>query len=155
MISKKQKIDSFTVVGISVRTSNKNKEASIDLAVLWERFYLENVRGQIPNRISEDIYCIYTDYESNYTKKYTAILGYKVPFLGLVPEGLTGCLIEESEYLKYTVKGEISDIANTWQEIWNQDAVLNRKYTADFDVYKEKSQDIEHAEVDICIAVKE
>ncbi len=154
MVPKKQKIEPFTVVGISVRTSNKEGEASVDLAVLWERFYLENVHSQIPNRISEDIYCVYTDYESDYTGKYTAILGYKVPFLGLVPDGLTGCLIEESEYLKYTVKGEISTIMDTWKEIWSQDSTLNRNYTADFDIYKEKSQDIEHTEADICIAVK-
>ncbi|MDR1877688.1 MAG: effector binding domain-containing protein [Flavobacteriaceae bacterium] len=153
-MQKKQNVESIAIVGISVRTSNKNGEASVDLGVLWERFYLENVHAQIPNIISGDIYCVYTDYESDYTGEYTAIIGYKVPFLGFIPEGLTGCLIEEGEYLKYTIRGEISSIADVWAEIWANDSVLNRKYGTDFDVYKEKSQDIEHAEMEVYIGVR-
>ncbi|MDR2122083.1 MAG: effector binding domain-containing protein [Flavobacteriaceae bacterium] len=151
---KKQKIGSIAIVGISIRTRNGNNEASIDLGVLWERFYLENIRDQIPNKISEDIYCVYTDYESDHTGSYTAIIGYKVPFLGFIPDGFTGCLIEEGEYLKYTVKGNVFSIADTWKEIWNDDFKLNRKYITDFDVYKEKSQDIEHTEMEVYIGVK-
>jgi predicted transcriptional regulator YdeE len=149
---KKQQIVSTAIVGISVRTINK--KASIDISVLWEKFYLENIRAQIPNRISEDIYCVYTDYESDYTGKYTTIIGYKVPFLGFISKGLTGCLIEEGEYLKYSVKGKISSVVNIWKEIWDNDSKLNRKYSTDFDVYKENSQDIEHAEMEVYIGIK-
>ena len=38
------------------------------------------------------------------------------------------------------------------QEIRNSDKELNRKYTADFGVYRQKSQDPENAEVEMYIA---
>lgn len=45
-------------------------------------------------------------------------------------------------------------VMETWKEIWTKDNELNRKYTADFEVYGEKSQNGENSEVDIYIATE-
>ena len=45
-------------------------------------------------------------------------------------------------------------VIRQWQEIWNEDKKLARKYTTDFEVYGRKSLDPENAEVDIFIAIK-
>jgi len=45
-------------------------------------------------------------------------------------------------------------VAKTWTTIWERDKELNRKYTYDFEVYGEKSQNGENSEVEIYIASK-
>jgi predicted transcriptional regulator YdeE len=45
-------------------------------------------------------------------------------------------------------------VVETWQEIWSSDKSLNRKYTYDFEVYGEKSQNGLNSEVEIYIAMK-
>lgn len=43
-------------------------------------------------------------------------------------------------------------VYNEWVKIWNSE--LERTFTADFEVYDERSQNPENAEVDIFVAVK-
>ena len=147
------KIESFKIIGISVRTTNEGGKSSHDLGKLWERFYKENVASKIPGKMSEEIYSVYTDYESDYKGSYTTIIGCKVNSLN-IPEGMTGKEIEEGNYKVYTAKGKMPEtVVNQWMEIWKDDD-LKRAYTSDFEVYGEKSQNSENAEVDIYIAVK-
>ena len=77
----------FYVVGISVRTTNKNQQAAKDIPVLQQRFMSENIAEQIPNKLSKEVYAVYTDYESDYTKPYTTIIGCKVSEIGNIQEG--------------------------------------------------------------------
>jgi predicted transcriptional regulator YdeE len=52
-------------------------------------------------------------------------------------------------------KGEKSSaVINTWIDIWQRDKELNRKYSYDFEVYGEKSNNGENSEVEIFIATK-
>ncbi len=146
-------INSFKIIGISIETANAR--SSIDLMKLWGRFYAENISGKISNKISEEIYGIYTDYESDYKGKYTCIIGQKVDSLDQIPNGLIGREFKEGKYLKFTAKGQMPNaIVETWNEIWTKDKKLNRKYSADFEVYDKKSQNGVNAEVDIYIAVE-
>ena len=73
----------FKIIGISTETSNKEGEASTAIGALWGQFISENLLEKIPNRVDSDIVCIYTDYESDYTGKYTCILGLKVSSLDI------------------------------------------------------------------------
>jgi len=45
-------------------------------------------------------------------------------------------------------------IVEAWIDIWEKDKELSRKYTYDFEVYGEKSQNGENSEVEIYIATK-
>ena len=52
-------------------------------------------------------------------------------------------------------KGEIPNaVANAWSDIWLKDEELNRKYTYDFEVYGEKSQNEKNSEVEIYVATR-
>lgn len=148
------KLDTFYVIGIAVRTTNENQKAARDIPVLWNKFMTEGIVNQIPNKADRTIYCIYTDYEKDYTKPYTTILGCKVNSLDTIPEGMVGKIIESSDYSKQTIKGNLAEgiVYNEWLKIWNMD--LDRSYTADFEIYDERAQNPENAEVDIFIAVK-
>ncbi len=149
-----QNIPSFNVIGIAVRTTNENNQAANDIPILWHKFMSENVLAQIPNKIDETIYCIYTDYEKDHTKPYTTILGCKVANLAMIPEGMVGKTFEDGNYQKYTAKGNLMEglIFNEWLKIWN--LAIPRVYSADFEVYGEKAQNPTDAEVDIYIAIQ-
>ncbi len=148
-----QKIQKFNVIGIAVRTSNENEQAATDIPALWEKFMAEGIAEKIPNKTDHSLYCIYTDYEKDHTKPYTTILGCKVENLDIIPDGMVGKTFETATYKKYVAKGNILQglVYNEWIKIWN--AGLPRTFTTDFEVYGEKAQNPEDAEVDIYIAV--
>ncbi len=144
-------IKGFSVVGIAVRTTNQNGQSQKDIAELWNRFMGQSLISLIPNKASNEIYCIYTEYESDFTGAYTTILGCKVHSLDVIPEGFVGKEISEATYKHYKAIGSLPDcVGKTWSEIWQSG--IDRKYIADFDVYGEKSQNPQNAEVDIYVS---
>jgi predicted transcriptional regulator YdeE len=149
-----QKIKSFSVIGIAVRTTNENMQSGKDIPALWTRFMSEHLIDLIPNKIDHTVYCIYTEYEQDYTKPYTTLIGCRVSNLDKIPDGMVGRTFNEGNYTKQTAKGNILEgiVFDAWKKIWNSD--IPRAYTADFEVYGEKTQNPENAEVDIFISVK-
>jgi predicted transcriptional regulator YdeE len=149
-------LESFKVIGISVRTTNENGQATKDIPFLWGKFFEENISGKIPNKLSNDLYCVYTDYEKDHTKPYTTILGYKVKADEPVPESMIAKTINAAHYKVFNAKGKQSEafVYKAWQSIWNLNNELNRSFTSDFEIYGANSQNPEDAEVAIYIAVK-
>ena len=147
------KIDPFQIIGISIRTTNENRQAASDIGSLWEKFMTEGISEKIPNKVNEEIFSIYTNYESDHTKPYDTILGCKVSSLENIPEGMVGQSFEGGTFAKFISKGDATKgaIYQTWVDIWNTE--LNRLYTADFEIYGKKAKDITKAEVDIFVAV--
>ncbi len=146
-----QQLDAFNIIGIAIKTSNANGQ---DLGKLWGQFYSQNILDQIPNKVSPEIYGIYTDYESDHLGKYTAIIGCKVQHLKEIPDGLIGRIIQGGTFQKFIAKGEMPDAVGTaWQEIWATDHSLNRAYQADFEIYGANSQNGVHSEVSIYVGV--
>lgn len=151
--------EEFDIVGIAVRTTNRNGQAQQDIAGLWERFMGENIIEQIPNKQSNDVYCMYTDYESDYMGAYTTILGCKVSSVDNLPEGFTAKHIPASKYRKYIATGQIpASVGTVWGEIWQSEAdeatKIDRRYLADFDVYGVKAYNPQQPEVDIYLSIK-
>ncbi len=147
------KIEAFKVIGIAVRTSNNKGESARDIGALWQRFMSEGILAKIPNRIDDTVYSIYTNYEEDHTKPYDTILGCKVSSLEQIPEGLVGQAFDASEYVKFVCKGDLTKgaVIATWNEIWQTD--LQRAYTADFEVYDQRSANPADAEVDVLVAI--
>jgi len=149
-----QIIESY-VIGLATETTNLNGRAAKDLSTLWERFYTEDISTEITTKVSDDIYSIYTDYESDYSEKYTCIIGHKVNSLASIPEGCVGRKFNSGNYHRFVAKGEIPNaVLATWESIWKSEPSLNRKYTSDFEIYGIKSQDGANSEVEIYIATE-
>jgi len=145
----------FKVIGISVRTTNKDNQALQDIGKLWGQFFAEGIPDKIPNKQSGEIYSIYTDYKSDYTEEYTTIIGVPVTTLDEIPEGLTGREFQPEQFQKFVARGAMpAAVGKAWMDIWQRDKELNRKYTYDFEVYGAKSQQGDDAEVEIFIATK-
>jgi len=148
-------IQKFSVIGISTRTTNQNGQSAIDIEALWGKFWGEEIQKQIPNRVSDDIYAVYTDYETDFTGAYTTVIGLAVSSLDLIPEGFAGLSIDTAVYRKFVSKGKMPEaVFNTWLEIW-QSENLNRAYLADFTIHGKKYYDGDKAEVDTFISLKE
>lgn len=149
------KITGFKIIGISIETTNENGKAAEDLGHLWGRFFAENIIEKIPGKVNNEIYSIYTDYESDFKGKYTSIIGLKVNSIEDIPNGLIGREFKRENFIKYLAKGEMPNaVVEVWKEIWSKDNELKRSYTYDFEVYNEKSQDGENSEVEIYVATK-
>lgn len=148
-------IETFHIIGIPIRTTNKDYQAMKDIGEVWERFYADGIMAKIPAKTDETIYALYTDYETDFRGEYTFILGCTVKSLDEIPEGLKGHTVTGGSYLKFSAKGKIPDaVGQQWQEIWAKDDELDRAYTTDFEVYGKKAKDSENAAIDIFIAKK-
>lgn len=143
------------IIGISCRTTNLNHQALNDLGALWDKFFKDNILSKIPNKINEDIYSVYTDYESNYKGYYTCIIGLEVDSLVDIPSGMVAREFKEQKFKKFIASGEIHKaVAKTWNEIWDNDDLLNRTYLYDYELYTKKAQNPNDAQIEIYIGVK-
>lgn len=147
-------LPAFSIIGISVRTTNENNQSATDIPALWERFFSENIMERIPGRQSTDLYCVYTDYEKDHTRPYTTVLGCKVADATQAPEGLQAVTIPERSYAQFEATGNLHEgaVIETWQKIW--ESPVPRAFTADFEHYGEKAHIPKEAAVDIYIAVQ-
>lgn len=147
------RIEPFHIVGIAVRTTNENNQAAGQIAGLWERFLNENILEAIPNRVNNNVYSLYTDYEGDHTQPYTAILGCHVKNPDNIPEGMTGKSLAGGNYVKISAKGDLTKglIVNEWMKIWNMN--LDRAFTADYELFDENEKNPTDARVDFLVAV--
>jgi len=151
---KNVRIEPFQVIGVKVRTTNENGQAGKDIVALWDKFISEDILNKIPAKLGTEIYSIYTNYESDYTKSYDTILGCKVSSLENIPEGMVGQSFAAATYASFIAQGDLSKgvVYAKWVEIWSAD--LDRLYTADFEIYGEKAQNPVDAVVSIFVGIE-
>ena len=137
------------VTGIAVRTTNQDGKSQIDIGNLWTKFMSENVISQIEARLSDDVYCVYTDYESDHTGWYTAVLGCRITSPN-DSDGMFTALIPKGSYRVYKPEGAFPQcMANIWQAIWND--CSPRSYIADYDLYKAGAESFETTKTEIYV----
>ena len=147
-------ITPFNLIGIEIRTNTKGiVELATDMQNLWGKFIAQNIAGQIPNKIDNTVYAVYTDYEGDYTKPYTAFIGCKVAEVDSIPDSMVARSFHGGKYAKYIAKGNLlqGSVVNAWKHIWSLN--LDRKYTADFEIYGEKAANYLDAEVEILVGI--
>ncbi|MEB2778096.1 GyrI-like domain-containing protein [Algoriphagus sp. D3-2-R+10] len=148
------KKDSFKLIGIKLdhKTTNENNQSSTDCGNLWQKFEKEKIFDLIPNKLSNEIYAVYFDYEKDETKPFSYFIGCKVHKNADVPENLTSLEIPSQNYVKFVAKGIMTGcITRKWEQIWKSNT--DRKFGFDFEVYDERSQDWNDAELDIFISI--
>jgi predicted transcriptional regulator YdeE len=137
------------VAGIAVRTTNQDGRAQNDIGNLWAKFMSENIAGQITARLSDDTYCVYTDYENDHTGWYTAVLGCRIESPD-DSDGMFTALIPKGSYRLYKPSGKFPEcVENTWREIWRD--CPSRSYIADYDLYKAGANSFETTETEIYV----
>ena len=152
----KTKKNKFRLVGINLenKTTNENNQSSTDCGNLWQKFEREKIFELIPNKLTNEIYAVYFDYEKDETKPFSYFIGCQVDNNTDVPNGLNDLLLPAQNYLKVTAKGVMTGcITEAWQKIWKSD--IKRSFAIDFEVYDERSKDWNDAELDIYISTAE
>jgi predicted transcriptional regulator YdeE len=146
--------ESFTVIGIKTRTSNKDEMSGAGkIGALWGKFYAENIPGKIPTKLNGEVLSVYHDYESDSSGLYSVMLGLKVAPGTAAPEGFEVLQIPAQKYQVFTcAQGPMPDVVvQGWQKVWSleKSQEIQRKYSYDLEVYPEGA-----GEVKILIAVK-
>jgi len=144
-------LDAKIIVGIEVRTTNANGQAMQDIGTLWARFTEEEIGIKIQHKASDNIFCLYTDYETDHKGFYTAIIGCEVNNVE-GNEGLSIVPIPASKYQVHQLSGKFPEkVHAAWQQIWQSST--ERLYTVDYDLYKPGAHSFEEMEVEIYVAV--
>jgi len=147
------RLPEFFVAGMPVRTTNQNGQSQKDIGGLWGKIMQESLLEKIKGKLSNDTYCVYTDYESDYLGSYTCIIGCKVDSLDHLPDDMVGISIAAGKYKVYQPERKSPEKVHiTWQEIWKSG--VNRSYKADFDLYSAGAKSFEETEVKIYLAIK-
>jgi len=127
------------VVGIELRTSNA--EAHRTIPPHWQRFVAEAVLQSIPDRLSDEVYVVYTHYEHAGVDNagiYSCVIGAAVPPAGVaaLAPGLVRVVVPASRRVVLPVPGGRPDrVYETWQASWaRQD--LARTCIADHEHYR-------------------
>jgi predicted transcriptional regulator YdeE len=137
------------VAGIAIRTTNQEGRSQLDIGNLWTKFISEHIAGRIEAKQSDDIYCVYTDYENDHTGWYTAVLGCNIPGPN-DGHGMFTALIPKGEYRVYKPEGKFPDcVSDTWRQIWLDGN--GRRYIADYDLYRSGAESFEKTKTEVYV----
>ena len=150
----------FTVVGISIPTSNADEMSGKGvIPQQWDRFMKEGLLGKIANKVNSNILAVYIDYESDANGAYTFMIGARVSSADDIPVGMVAKKVPAGRYAVFiSEKGFVGKVVpQTWSRIWaipKSSPGGNRTYRADFEVYDQRAADPQNAEVDIYVGIK-
>lgn len=139
------------IVGKAIKTTNEENKAVNDIGTLWQEFIGNGIHNSVNNKINQMAIGLYTEYKEDYTKEYTFMCGCEV-FEVDNTEKLSTKIIPSGKYAKFTISGHmITAVCQAWSEIWEMN--LDRKYTSDFEVYHNDSEDMNNQTIDIYISI--
>ena len=134
------------VVGILCKTSRRYGACYQDILHLWQKWARESLILQIPHRVSDHIYNIYTDYAADDVSSFSVILGCQVSSLKVIPEGMTSRVFPPVTFACY-------EQVEVWEEV-NQEKAYERNYIYDFELYDPTAIDLEQQRVITMISIK-
>lgn len=157
-------LPAIKLVGITCRTNNahifESNPSTNQIAAAVQKYFQNGLFDKIPNRKNPGTtYCVYTNYESDFTGDYTYFIGEEViSFENAEPE-FQQLSIPSQHYIKFTNHpGAMPGVCiDMWKKIWvmpSADLGGERAYIADFEVYDERSRDHQNVTLDIYIGVK-
>lgn len=155
--------DQIILVGLKCRTNNQQElDPNLSkISKLVSAFVGKNYANHIQQRTKPNVvYSVYTEYESDEHGDYTYFVGEQVKSIENQDlEKFSSLVIPAQNYKKITsTRGKIPDIViATWQEIWrmsDEDFGGQRSYLADFEVFDQRAENPESAEIDIYIGLK-
>ena len=147
-------IDEINLTGLALenKTTNANGQSHTDCENLWHTFDKGGYADKVVDRISDEIFGVYFDYESDSNGPFNYFIGCKVKPGATVPQGMDTLTIPAGQYHKIVATGKMPDcVVEAWKKVWVSDIV--RTYKIDFEVYDERSKDWGNAEVDVYLSV--
>jgi predicted transcriptional regulator YdeE len=133
----------FTVVGLSIRTSNqKEGGGSGAIPPLWQSVMQQGVLDNVPHRADGNFTVVYTDYASDQNGDYTYVLGARVTAVDKVPDGMVEVKVPAGKYA--VIPSETGPLPEVVPKVWQRIEAMPaaelggmRAFKADFEVYPE------------------
>jgi predicted transcriptional regulator YdeE len=153
------KILGFTVIGIEARTNNAKESTSNGIIPKqWQRFFSEDIPARIPNKTEPNFYVVYSDYASDHNGEYTYLVGAAVKEGTAAPSGMVAKHVWSGYYSVFiSERGPLAKVVPAaWEYIFKleKESILSRAYKTDFEVYDQRAQDPQNAQIGIYIGLK-
>lgn len=142
------------IVGLELRTTNER--AFEDIPKHWEAFFRAGGLAAIPQRTSDDVFAVYTNFEHpgiDNRGVYSLIIGARVddaakPSAEKISGQLTQATIAPAQRAVYSVeKGHPELVGEKWREIWNSNDG-EKSYECDYERYQA------NGEIDIFVGIR-
>jgi len=149
----------FYIAGYLVRTNNADEAAGkSNIGPLWRRFMQQNLAATIPNRVSDALMVVYSNYASDEKGDYDYLLGARVSSIDNLPAGMAWRRVEPGRYaVILTGKGEMPGVLQAaWATIWRMTTTElggKRAFVTDYEVYDQRTSDPTSAQVEIHIGL--
>lgn len=133
--------DSFTVVGLTVRTNNATEMSGHGkIADLWQGAMNSGQLQQIPNQAGDGFVVVYSDYASDSTGDYNYTLGVRVASADKVPDGFVVRTIPAGNYA--VIASETGPPQEVIPALWQHISAMTpqqlggtRAFRMDFETY--------------------
>ena len=136
MVRMRETIESFNVVGLPLRTSNR--EAARTIPPHWRAAADVGLLDPEKPDVSPGIYAVYTDYETpgdDVDGVYTLVIGRRIEAEGPVPPGQVTVTIPGSiREIMTAVDARPESVYEAWVGVWARED-LARDYRADYEYY--------------------
>ncbi len=141
------------VVGLKIKTTNQEGKSMKDIGMTWQKLFTDGIYEKIPSKVNHKTIGLYTNYEGDYTKPYSFIVGAEVS-QKLEMEEVESVVIPKGKYAKFVIIGDVQNsVGQAWQEIWRMD--LKRTYTCDFEEYQNNASHKEKQEIHIYLGIED
>ena len=124
------RMESFTVMGREVRTSNARELSG------------QGSIGQLWSKMSPDLgkpVAVYSEYASNKDGEYSYLLGVEIGNNETLPLQFSKRDTEEGDYVCLKSEGPVTPqlVAGLWRQIWalEEAGEISRAYITDFEIY--------------------
>ena len=150
------KKESFTVIGVELKTTLSNETDFGEIPKFWENVIKDRLIEMIPNKKYPDtILGISMDFQPNGSFLY--VIGVEVTDTQTIPEKMVCKTVPAAEYAVFTACGEmpgsIQETSNYIYKEWLPNSGYKRTETAEFELYDDRCQRGVNAEVDIYFPV--
>ena len=144
-----QQCEAMNIVGLEVRTSNARAFETIPAH--WRRFHGDEVLARISDKVSDDVYAVYTGFENEGESNeglYSFIIGVRVHDIGAVPVGLSGVVVPAARRAVFAVeRGHPELVGEQWRKIWLL-ADLPKSFICDYERYQS------NGDIDVFVGVR-
>lgn len=142
------------IIGISSRTHRSDGKSYQDILTLWKRWVTESLFDKIENRVSNDIYNVFYNYDTESSETFTVLLGCEVENLHMIPKGLVGHVLPPTLCAKYESAGKLPEsLDRVWEKIGTEKS-YERNYIYDFNLYDSIPLDPEIQRVITMVSIK-
>ncbi len=148
--------DSFSIIGIELRTTSRDGTNFLEIPQFWEKVIEKGQIVKIPDRKSaETLLGICMDFKSDGSFSY--IIGSEVTNTENALDDMVSRTIPAAKYAVFTARGNMPDsiqeVTKYIYQKWLPSSEYQRANSADFEVYDERFDDKENPEVDIYVPI--